>query len=722
MKAFRPIVLAAVLAAAAVIAGCSTTRRLHEGQYRLVKNNIVINGNSDLKPSALTQYVKQQANSTVLFGWSPGLSIYNWSDGSGKGLNYIWDKLGTAPVIFNQSLVESSKENIAKHLEYLGYYGSTVDAEIEKKDKKAYVKYTVTPGKRYVIDAIKFTIPDNPEFAGFFYADTAAHLVKRGSYLSEELLEKESARGAAVIRNLGYYDFSKSNYFFIADTLKPGWTGLDYSVRGYSRNESAASESTLSRYRFGEVTISHAADIKFRENVLRRLNLIHPGDYYSEDIVNTTYNRLASIKVFNGVSVQLSPADSAVVDCNIRLSDSKLQGIKVNGELSYSSSGLIGVSPQLSWYHKNIFHGGEWLSLGFTGNFQFRPSDKVRATEFGVTSSLSLPRFLGLPYTVFTGSSIPRTEFKAAYNYQNRPEYTRQRTTLSYGYSWQTGRYYHFQLFPLRATHINLSDTSPEFEKTLARNPFIRDSYRSHMDAGLNASVYHSTSNELVPAVPYHYERFSIDLSGNFVSLFKKLMKQDEAGQYMLFGAPYTQYVRGELILGRTFRFGFDNRQQLATRIDVGAGHAYGNSTSLPFEEQFYCGGANSMRGWQARTLGPGSKTADGSFIIPSQTGDLKLEIDLEYRFPIVWKLEGAIFAEAGNVWYIADLDKDFLSTVAGDWGLGLRVNLNFIVARLDLGIKEYDPSKAAGTRWSTPRQWFTPSAMALHFGVGYPF
>ena len=237
MKAFRPIVLAAVLAAAAVIAGCSTTRRLHEGQYRLVKNNIVINGNSDLKPSALTQYVKQQANSTVLFGWSPGLSIYNWSDGSGKGLNYIWDKLGTAPVIFNQSLVESSKENIAKHLEYLGYYGSTVDAEIEKKDKKAYVKYTVTPGKRYVIDAIKFTIPDNPEFAGFFYADTAAHLVKRGSYLSEELLEKESARGAAVIRNLGYYDFSKSNYFFIADTLKPGWTGLDYSVRGYSRNE-----------------------------------------------------------------------------------------------------------------------------------------------------------------------------------------------------------------------------------------------------------------------------------------------------------------------------------------------------------------------------------------------------------------------------------------------------------------------------------------------------
>jgi len=722
MKIFRPTYILAVLAAGLLISGCSTTRRLQEGQYRLVKNEIVISGTKDLKPAALTQYVKQQANDAFLFGWSPGLSIYNWSDGSGKGLNYVWEKLGTAPVVFNSGLVESSKENIIKHLEYLGYYGSQVSSEIEKKGKKAFVKYTVTPGKRYVINEITYSIPDNPEFAQVFYKDTLAHLVKTGSYLSEELLEKESARSAAVIRNLGYYDFSKSNYFFVADTLTPGRTALNYSVRGYSRNESESEDAPLSRYRFGDVTISHAADVKFRESVLRKMNLIHPGDYYSEDIVNTTYNRLSSIKVFNGVSVQLSPADSAVVDCSIRLSDSKLQGIKVNGEVSYSSSGLIGLSPQLSWYHKNIFHGGEWLSLGFTGNFQFRPSDNVHATEFGVTSSLSFPRFLGLPYTVFPGSTIPRTELKAAYNYQNRPEYTRQLTTISYGYTWQTGNYWYFQMFPFRATLINLSNTSEDFEWTLARNPFLRDSYMSHVDAGLNATVYHTTSNDLVPKVPYHYERFSIDLSGNFVSLFKGMMKQDDIGQYMLLGAPYTQYVRGELILGRTFRFGFDNNQQLATRLDIGAGHAYGNSSTLPFEEQFYCGGASSMRGWQARTLGPGSSDPDNTFIIPSQTGDFKMEADIEYRFPIVWKLEGALFAEAGNVWYISDLDKDFLSTIAGDWGLGLRLNLNFIVVRLDLGIKEYDPSKEAGSRWLAPKQWFTSNAMALHFGVGYPF
>lgn len=709
-----------ILAAMLALAGCSSTRTLQPGQSQLVNNVVVINGPADFTASQLSPYIRQQTGSSVR-GWTPAIGIYNLSKGTGKGLSALFEKLGKAPTVFNPDLVESSRQNIGKHLEYLGYYGSKVDAAIFVEDgQKAYVRYSVTPGKRYMIDSVTFSLPDNPDFRRHFSEDSTAMLVKPGMWLSEALLENESARGAAVFRELGYYGFSKNNYFFVADTLTPGRCILDYSIKGYTRNDTPDESRPVSLYRFGKVDISHSADIPFRDNVLRRLNLIHPGMPYSEELVNRTYNRLATLRVFNGVAIELNPSDSAVVDCNIRLSESKVQGIKVNGEVSYSSSGLIGLSPQLSWYHKNIFHGGEWLNVGFSGNLQVRPSDNVKAMEFGVNSNLSIPRFLGLPESLFEGRNVPRTEVKLAYNFQNRPEFTRNIAKLSFGYNWQSGNCF-YTVHPFRATFITLANTDPAFEQTLEHNPFLRDTYRSHLDAGLSAMFYHTTNTDLVPKTDYHYERLSFDISGNAISMFRKLMPLNEAGQAMFLGAPYTQYVRGETVLGRTFRIGSEDRSQIALRFDAGAGFAYGNSSALPFEEQFYCGGANSMRGWQARTLGPGDSTADGSFIIPSQTGDLKLELDMEYRFPIVWKLEGALFAEVGNVWKINEL-RNMYETIAADWGFGLRVNLDFIVARLDLGVKTYNPSLPAGARWIGPAQWIRPDALALHFGVGYPF
>ena len=266
------------------------------------------------------------------------------------------------------------------------------------------------------------------------------------------------------------------------------------------------------------------------------------------------------------------------------------------------------------------------------------------------------------------------------------------------------------------------------FYQTLTRNPFMRYAYQNHFDAGVGAILYFSSSTQAIPTESYRYLRLTADLSGNAISLLKSAMKTDADGRGLLFGNPYSQYVRGELTLGRTWRFGKGDNQAIATRLLAGAGHSYGNSSVLPFEKQFYVGGANSMRGWQSRSLGPGCSPMNTSFIIPSQTGDMKFEANVEYRYPLFWKLEGALFVDAGNVWTFNREDSESCfafstlgDSIAMDWGLGIRVNLSFIVLRLDMAKKLHDPARE--NKWLGPKEWWHgKNTGAIHFGVGYPF
>ena len=709
-----------------LLISCSTTKLLPEGAYRLASNKVEFAGREKVAVSEVTQYIRQQPNSYFLLGWNPFLNVYNWSNGSGEGINGFWEKIGVPPVVFDPALVESSRENIAAHLQTLGYYGSRIDADVQYEDRLAKVKYIVQLGKRYPIDRLVFEVPDG-QFGAEFRADSANVSVKPGDFLSEKSLDAESARGAAVFRNLGYYDFNKNHYFFEADTLTDRTT-LYYRIKGYTRNESAASDAPIRKYRIGRVNISHPAEIPFRESLLRKFNTIRPGVWYSEQMVNATYARFSALKVFNDVTIEMSPSDTATVDCDIRLSGTDLMGFKANVEASTNASGLLGFSPQISFYHKNLFHGGEWLNLGFSGNWQYLPSSGAHSTEFGISSSLSFPRLLGYPMERIRGINIPRTEISASFNYQNRPEYRRSLASLNYGYSGQMGRRFFYQINPLQFNLTKLYSISEEFVRVMQDYPYLWETFDDHIDAGVGLMLYHTTDADVVPKTAYHYERINLDLSGNVLSLFNAVLPEREIiegwTQRLLFGLPYKQYVRAELNLGRVLRFGWNDGQALALHLTAGAGWAYGNSTALSFEKQFYCGGASSMRGWQARTLGPGSEPLSAYFVLPSQTGNFKLEADLEYRFPMFWKLEGALFAEAGNVWEMGSSELAGIrlpDTIAGDWGLGLRVNLDFILLRLDAGFRVHDPARSAGDRWVGPKGWFS-GASAIHFGVGYPF
>ena len=686
--------------------GCAT-QRLAEGEYRLAGNKIKVEG-KQISSSELTSYLAQKPSASFLGIRRPGAPL----------------------VVHDDSQVRTSADNIENHLKYIGYYGSKVTSEVEYKRNRAYVTYHVFPGKRYTIRSIDFELPQDEEFRKEFETDKPRITIKEGQYLAESTLEAETVRSAEFFRNRGYYGFDKSFYFCEADTLShDGTAALTMAIRDYPRNGSPEEAKPHRKFSIGNVTLSYPKEIPIRTYVLEELNVLRPGMPYSERAVNATYSRLSNLSVFNSVNVTMNPVSDNVVDCDINLLNGGVQGFKANLEASVNSTGLFGISPQINYFHKNFLHGGELFNLGLKGNFQFKTRDKVRSTEFSVSSTLRIPKLIGLPNSLFRGPNLPHTDLTLGFSYQDRPEYKRMMISTSFGYTGTFRRNFTYQFFPFQANIVRLlGDISESFAERLVEDLFLLNAYSDHFDMGMGGMLYYTTDPTPIPKRTYTYGRLTFDLAGNALSLFNSAMPTNQVGQHTIWQIPYAQYVRGELQLGQTLRFGDGDAQAVAFRFLVGAGYGYGNSTTVPFEKQFYAGGANSMRGWQARALGPGRvQPWSEYFLIPSQTGDFKMEANVEYRFPIVWKLEGALFADAGNVWNLRLADymegSNFsFDTIAADWGMGIRVNLDFILVRIDLGLKVYEPCRPAGERLIGPELWLKSGNFALHFGVGYPF
>lgn len=724
-----------ILLLVAAASACSTTKSLQDGEYLLRKNRIKINEKS-LPSSDLISYVSQKPNSYLL-GLNPFLSIYNWGGHGETAMGRFWQKLGEKPVVYDPLQVDKSISGIENHLRYIGYYGSQVESQVQVKGRKVSVTYYVALGKRYKISAIDYDIPTYDTFQEDFKADLSNTSVKTGDYLSEAGLEEEAERSAQHFRNLGYYGFTKTYYAFEADTLSgDGNARLTMSIRDYGMGDSPQSARPHKKFHLGQVNIQHPERLKIRSSVLENLNILRPGQLYREKDVNTTYARLASVNMLSGVNVNMTPVADDRVDCNISLRSSGLQGFKTNLEASVNSSGLMGISPQLNYYHKNLFHGGELLNVGLRGNFQFKPKSDAYSTEVSTTATLRFPMFLGLPNRLFQGPNIPRTDVSLAFSYQDRPEYRRTVIASAFTYNGRWGDRLFYQFTPIRANIVRLFNISEDFSTQIMKSLYMMQAYSDNFDLGISGMLYYTTNSSTVPTTPYHYYRFSVDLAGNILSLFNPLLPVDDFGQHTIWNTSYSQYVRAEFQTGKVFRFGKADKHALALRFWAGAVYGYGNS-SIPLERYFYSGGAMSMRGWQSRALGPGNSTLFSDiFSIPSQIADMKLEANVEYRFPIVGKLEGALFVDAGNIWDLpseldAILDEDFgdvfhfntlPESFALNWGPGLRFNLDFILLRLDLGIRLHDPAREAGDRWVAPRNWFKNNNMALHFGVGYPF
>ncbi|MEZ7884436.1 MAG: BamA/TamA family outer membrane protein [Bacteroidales bacterium] len=733
---------------------CSTVKVIPEGGNRLKENRIIITNSKEFNPAELEPYIKQKPNSYYIFKWNPFLNIYNWSTGSNSGWDKFVKKIGQAPVVLDTNSVSRTRENFVNHLKTLGYYNSRVEDSVVIKRRKASVTYKVQLGKRYVINKIDYKVQDTA-IKGYVDKDRKNSMVVLDSYLSEKTLAAESERVASLLRKKGFYNFSKNYFFFEADTLKKsGYADLTVKIENYTRNELPKDRREHKRYIVRNITIYPDYDpldsiriydsliyngikIKFesekpnvRPTVLNSINRIQIGKLYDESVVNNTYNRFNDLRIFSGVNIQFDETgmvdtlNRGMVDCSIRLAPSKTQGYKINLEASNNSNGLLGISPALSYYHKNIFNGGEWLNLGFMGNFQFKLNDPVKSTELGVSASISLPDFLFIPDKIFK-TTIPRTDIGMTYNYQNRPEFTRNLISFSYGYNWKSGDKFFYRVNPIQLSVVRLFNMSKSFYESL-KDPFIKNSYRNYFDLGAGATLLYTTDPSPNPKRSFFYIRWNNDISGNILSMFNGNMPKDSTGAHTIWGTAYSQYLRTEMTAVYTFKFG--EKSAIASRFNVGIGYAYGNSKSIPFEKLFYAGGANSLRGWQARTVGPGSSQIDTTFSIPNQTGDIKLEFNTELRFPMFWKMEGALFVDAGNIWTMRSEKNreeglfkfsDFYRNIALNWGLGARLNLDFLILRLDMGMIAYDPARKL---WINPSGWFKKDSFSFQFGVGYPF
>ncbi len=766
MRRFSPIFFFLLLLLALSVYSCSTVRLVPKGQSVLRENNIKVINNESINKGKLYQYIRQQPHNSFLFGWNPFAVIYNWSNGKNNGWDRFVKKVGQQPVILDTILVERSNVNLRNHLTSIGYYNSTIKDTIITKKKKSKVYYSIEIGNTYIINDIFYSIKDTA-IERIVMDNLSGSLVKTGSILSEQILDNESERLATILRERGYYNFSKNYFFMEADTLKKDGTAqLFVKIENYTRNETqkdarphqlfsirnislfsdfdpmSGREDSLDSYNIVKtkhLNIYHSGTRTIKPQVLTKMNTLRPGELYNEKKATNTYNRFVSLRYFSGVNIQFdevesqSSLDKGEVDCLIRLTPSKDQGYKLNLEASSNSNALLGVSPAISYYHKNLFKGGEWFTLGIMGNFQFKLNDPIRSTELGISTGLSVPSFLLLPDSLFK-TNVPRTDISFGYSYQSRPEFTRNLISLNYGYSWRSGARFYYSVNPAQLNMVRLSNMNPMFYESLM-DPFLKNSYRNHFDFGSGASVYYTTDASPMPEKSYFYIRWTNDIAGNLLSLFNKSFSLDSTGAKTIWKTPYAQYFKTDFTLGYTYKP--SSTYAIATRFNFGLGYAYGNSSVLPFEKLFYAGGANSLRGWQARSVGPGSAAVDTTFSIPNQTGDVKLEFNVEYRFKMFWKFEGALFVDAGNVWKLrvdnsgnihadpSQLEnglfriKDFYKSIAINWGAGARLNLDFVILRLDMGMIARDPFKKI---WIGPNKWFQTNTYSIQFGVGYPF
>ncbi len=638
----------------------------------------------------------------------------------GKKKSYDVDELEKY-IDNNQKDINITIDNIKEHLRYDGYYNAKVDTQYDRG-----LNYIVNLGKRYKIGRLKHEILEDDKLNKDINDYINNSPISKGSYLSEKLLKSESQNIMSYMRNVGYYDFNESLSQFIADTLAANANEIPliYRIKNNTKDDGSEQNIDLHKYHINKVYIKIPKDFNFSIDKLRNINLIKSDSLYNENLVNETYRRFTELSIFNSVNIQFSKIDTSLLNCNIEILPSNAQGVKVDLEGTLNLNNIYGIAPGLTYYHKNLFNGGEYFNFSVNSNFQFKRAKSI-TKELSFSTGLSIPIFSKYKF-------LKDFDFSFAYNYQNRPEYTRNIISFSGGIN---GRYklFNYNLYLVQLNIVKLSQINEMFQNSLKSNPFITNAFNNHFHLGTGLNIVLSNNYNLKEKKSFYYYTLQVNSAGAALSMLNPILKTNDKNERLIWGKiPYAQYLRLETSISETHFL--SSSESLAYRALFGIGYAYGNSKSLPFEQHFYGGGANSLRAWQVRSVGPGIAKMDSSFVLPNQTGDIKMEANLEYRFklkewgPVIW--EAAFFLDAGNVWTYNDKSSDiirpgqlrfatFLESIAFNWGIGSRFKWNSLIFRIDFGFKLHDPAKAEGDRWSLG---MNPGDWAAQIALGYPF
>lgn len=755
---------------------CSPARYVPEGDYLLNKNKVEASQKT-IADNQLKSYIVQRPNKKLL-GVRFYLFLYNMSNLEKEKWPHNWlRRIGEEPVIYSPEMTLSTVERLDQFLENKGYYNAEVIDTVTFQGKNAKVAYSIIPGQPYTIRTIKYEIRDTA-VASLILADTVNSLLERGMVFDKDILQEERSRIENLLKEEGYFRFSKEYIYYQADEVEspPNTFDLTMRIEDFIEGNTVPSSDFIPhpKYTIGNIYIYpnisspenanaslasqpydtlvyddqfflYKGRLNLKPSVVSNASYLIPGQFYRLSNVNSTYRNLSELGLVRYTNIAFVENDGTtdlsgqhMLDCRIELTQKKIQSYQIE-PVGTITDGDMGVRGNLLYQNLNLFRGSEIFNLGFTGAIEAlknRTNRKFSSMkEIGVETGIVFPKFLS-PFRLkgFVRRYSPRTSISASYNYQSRPDYTRSIANGSFSYRWNASQYVTHTFWPFELNYVQIyEDRSDRDFIDSVRNTPIGYSFEDHM---INTAGYSLQLNnqQIGQSRDFIYLRLNLESAGNFVNVFHTIFSgNEEEYPRQVLNVPYFQYLRGDVDL-RYYNVR-NIRNTLVYRFYFGMGYSYGNSASLPYEKRFFSGGPNSLRAWSTRDVGPGSYVETSSdtsiFNYANKTGDIKLEANLEYRFKVVWKMEGALFLDAGNIWALHEEENRvnasfkwnrFYKEIAVGTGFGFRFDFSFFVLRLDFGLKLHDPALPENERWIPVLKDFSLSDLHLKFGIGYPF
>lgn len=752
---------------------CNPTKYVPEGETLLAENHVNITKDG-VKKSDLVPYIRQKPNKKI-FGARFHLGLYNLSDIEKQKWPHGWlREIGEEPVVYDPYSTEKSKEQIKSYIASKGHFDSEVSNDVQVNRGKSEVFYNVDLKPPYTIRNLFYEIEDT-NIKALFYFDSVNCLINRGKPYDVDILSAERLRFEKVVKERGFYGFSGEHISFRVDsTIGNRQLNIHYQVRNFmtldqsnrvimvphsmyrvmnvyvypdfvprealERGEAYFRSLDTTFYK-GYYFITDREKPAMKYDVILQSLYIRPGSIYNVTSTEQTQSHLLALRTFRLVNIVFDEAagmagrdDNSMraLNCNIRLTMLSQQSFRIEVE-GTNSAGNLGGAVNLVYQHKNLFRGAEQFNLKLKGAYEALSQQEkaLRNTqEYGVETSLRLPKFF-LPFLEkedFIRKYNPTTTILAAYNYQNMPFYTRTMANATFGYTWNVRNYQTHIVNPLQVNAVNLLSIDSVFQKRIESSSYLAYSYRDVMILGGSYSFIFS--DQMIKRSRFWFLRINAEAAGNLLSLAGSATGAEKRdGSYYIFGQPFAQYIRADIDI--RYNIAIDDASSVVYRGFIGAAIPYGNSRAIPFEKQYFGGGANGIRAWQVRSLGPGTYDP-GETRLLNQTADIKIEANAEYRFKLFWIMEGALFLDAGNIWnYRSDETqpgsqfslKGVYRDLAVGTGAGLRFDFSFVIGRLDLGMKLRDPVIQDGSRWILlNRAYNLKRDFTMVVAIGYPF
>lgn len=731
----------------AAFTSCSVSRFVPEGQHLLEKVSIV-SDSSSLKTGALQGYVRQHPNSKWFNLFKvPMLPYAISSTDSTKRINrFLW-RVGEDPVLEDSILTERCRNDIQSAVRHLGYLDATVDVQRRYRKHKVYVKYHVVPRHRYTVGLLERDVRDEA-IDSLLYSREKVFLLREGMNFDVNVLDAERSRVNSFVLSQGYYRFNREYIRYEADTTEvPRQVWLRFVLNPYRNFDGETSPHQQFWVNKVSYDLSKSSS-KLRRGVLDRVNHIREGALYNEQDVQTTYGALGALDAVLGSTIQFQQdtADSTRLNALISVTTNKPNTF--NAELEgTNSAGDLGAAVSVAYHNRNLFRGSETLGLKLRGAFEAITGldgyDDQNYIEYSAEVSLKFPDFIFPCLSRNFRRQVKATsEVSLMFNSQNRPEFHRRVVSGTWRYRWlgQRDSRLRHRIDLIDLNYVYMPWISETFKKDYlddptSRNAILRYNYENLFIMKLGYNVSFSTmANGLTSTygTNAYSIRMGVETAGNLLQGISSLTrpKRSEDGSYKVFDVKYAQYAKLDFDYSKSFKF--DERNSLALHFGLGMALPYGNSSILPYEKRYFSGGANSVRGWSVRELGPGKfRGTDGRIDFINQTGDMKLDMNVEYRTHLFWLMDGAAFIDAGNIWTLRNYADQPGGQFAFDtcwrqiavaYGIGFRLNFNYFLLRLDCGMKAINPAFDDARRHYPVVHPDFKRDFSLHFAVGLPF